>query len=68
MTATVHRILITVGSFLGGLTAIWQMSEVEPLGIPVVFGSITALSAAIVMLLANAIRANWPLEVKVVPE
>ena len=62
MTARVHRVLVTLGSFFAGLSGVWQLSEVQPLGIPEEVPAVTALIAAIVMLAANVWRANWPIE------
>ena len=60
MSATVHRLLITIGSFFGGLGGGWTLAEVQPLGIPPEVGAVCTLIAAIAILAANAWRANWP--------
>ena len=59
MTATVHRVLVTIGSFFGGLGSLWTLSEVEPLGIPQEAGAVCALIAFVAMLAANVWRSNW---------
>lgn len=60
MSAKIHRLLITVGSFFGGLGSVWTLSEVQVLGIPPEVGAVCALIAAVTTLGANAIRANYP--------
>lgn len=60
MSSRIHRLLMTLGAFLTGLGSIWSLSEVQPLGIPPEVGAVCALVAAAAILLANAIRANYP--------
>jgi len=62
MTATIHRILMTIGSIAAGLGGIVAMPDFEPLGIPAEAGAILALVSAVVMLVGNTIRANFPVE------
>lgn len=60
MTAQLHRLLMTLGGLFGGMGSIWTLTEVQPLGIPDEAGAVTALIAALCILLANTIRANYP--------
>lgn len=59
MTATIHRVLITIGSFFSATGAIWSLSEVEVLSIPPEVGAVSVLIGAFGMLAANVWRANW---------
>ena len=59
MTATIHRVLMTIGGIASGMGSVWTLSEIEPLGIPSEAGAITALVAALSIIAANTIRANW---------
>lgn len=60
MTATVHRVLMTIGGIASGLGSVWTLTEVQPLGIPPEVGAVCALVAAVAIVAANAIRANFP--------
>jgi len=60
MSATVHRLLITIGSFFGGLGGVWTLAEVQPLGIPPEVGAVCTLIASVAVIAANAWRASWP--------
>ena len=62
MTATIHRLLITVSSLFGGLGGLWSLTEVEPLGIPPEVGAVCAMIAFVTNIGANAVRANWPMK------
>lgn len=62
MTATLHRLLLTIGSFFGGLGGLWALSDVQVLGIPPEVGAVCSIIAFTTNLLANAIRVNWPVE------
>ena len=59
MSATIHRLLMTVGGIFSGLGSVWSLAEVQPLGIPPEVGAVCALAAAIAILVANAVRANF---------
>lgn len=59
MTAKAHRLLITLGSIFTGLSGVWSLTEVQPLGIPQEVPAITTLVGSIFILVANAIRANY---------
>jgi len=60
MTATIHRLLMTIGSIAAGLGGILATPDFEPLNIPAEAGVVCTLVAALVMLVANTVRANWP--------
>ena len=60
MSATIHRLLMTVGGIFSGLGSVWALAEVQPLGIPAEVGAVCALAAAIAIVVANAVRANFP--------
>lgn len=62
MNATIHRVLITIGSFCAGLGGIFALPDADILGIPAEAGAVTAIASAVVMLGANVWRANWPAE------
>lgn len=60
MNATIHRVLITLGSFAAGLGAVFALPDAGIIGIPTEAGAVTAIVSAVVMLAANVWRANWP--------
>jgi len=60
MSARIHRLLMAAGAFFSGLGSIWSIAEVQPLGIPAEVGAICALVAAVAILGATVIRANYP--------
>jgi hypothetical protein len=62
MSARIHRLVITLGSIFTGLASVWGLSEVQVLGIPEEVPAVCTLVGAILMLVANAIRANYPVE------
>ena len=59
MTAKIHRLLMTIGAIAVGLGSVWNLAEVQPLGIPPEAGAVSSLIAAIAILVANSIRANY---------
>ena len=62
MTANIHRVLMTIGAIASGLGSVWSLSDVQPLCIPPEVGAVCALTAAITIVVANAVRANFPTE------
>lgn len=62
MTATIHRVFMTIGGIAAGLGSVWTLSEVQPLGIPEQVGAVTALIASVAILVGNTVRANFPSE------
>jgi len=59
LTATIHRYLMTIGAIFSGLGSVWSLAEVQPLGIPPEVGAVCALVAALAIVVANAVRANF---------
>lgn len=59
MEAKTHRLLVTIGSIAAGIGGIVGLSDYAILNIPPEVGAALSLSAAVLTVVANAIRANW---------
>lgn len=59
MTGNIHRILMTLGAIGAGVGSLIG-TDTTPLGIPPEAGAWFAFAAAVAIMAANAVRANWP--------
>ncbi len=59
MTATIHRVLMTVAGVCAGVGGLMAGADAAPLGIDPVVGAWLAFVAGVATVVATAIRANW---------
>ena len=60
MNANIHRLLVTIGAIFAGFAPILTADDALSLGIDPAVGRACGLIAALVVVVATAIRASFP--------
>jgi hypothetical protein len=59
MTASIHRLLTTIGGICAAVAGVIGVADYEVLGIPSEVAAALGLVGAILVIVANGIRANY---------